>query len=340
MHKGMLLFLSLAALLTTLTGCNMVEEIPGVRVSTVTLPVLVTRQPATAAPRSASQSGETAIPTQEVENTSSAISIPTTTPYPQVNWLLSSCDRINVLEDVTIPDGTALNPGEIFVKSWRLENAGQCDWNDNYRMVFYEGKPFDAPSSMTPFFLKEEDQIDINVGSWGVRTHKVEPGGKVDLAMAFRAPLEPGSYSGYWALSNEKQERVDPLFWVMIQVKEGESGPEKTWSGEWIIQDPYKNEPSLQRAVFYQVGRAINGFFFNYRGNLVLINAWAEEGSKSVKGEYGEPWQDYSTPFEWKLTDDMQHFQSLNRKGSTKANAWCGFRQGLAQPEPCELIIN
>ncbi len=43
------------------------------------------------------------------------------------------------VEDVTIPDGTPIAPGETFVKTWRMLNSGTCTWNETYRMIQLSG---------------------------------------------------------------------------------------------------------------------------------------------------------------------------------------------------------
>lgn len=347
MHKSntaRLAFFFLISLL--IIACGAVEQIPGLHVATVTLPVLVTRAPQFATAKPGWQVGPTAgvlatLPTTATEISTTKIpALPTTTPIPLESLSYSSCDQLNVVQDVTIPDGTEVNPGEIFIKSWRIENTGKCAWDDHYRMVFYQGDMMDVPGEIPPFFIKMKDTIGPEIGSWGVRIHKIEPGAKVDLAVAFRAPQTPGDVSSYWMLLNDKGEKVNPMFWVMVKVKEAPAEGEQTWAGEWMIRDPYRTEPRLTRTILQQKGREVSGFFYNVRGNLTLISGWMEEGGNTVKGEYGEPWQDFSTPFEWKLGKDMKRFQSILREGNVRPGVWCGTRPGGDLPEPCGVEID
>ena len=39
------------------------------------------------------------------------------------------------IEDITVPDGTVMSPGEHFRKVWRLRNTGPCGWDRSYRVV-------------------------------------------------------------------------------------------------------------------------------------------------------------------------------------------------------------
>ncbi len=50
--------------------------------------------------------------------------------------------------DETIPDGTVFDPGDSFIKTWTLRNAGECDWSTDTRMVFEDGDQLGGPSSV------------------------------------------------------------------------------------------------------------------------------------------------------------------------------------------------
>jgi hypothetical protein len=57
----------------------------------------------------------------------------------------SDCDNADFVTDVTVPDGTVLDPGETFTKTWRLKNAGTCSWTPSYAHVFIWGSMADLP---------------------------------------------------------------------------------------------------------------------------------------------------------------------------------------------------
>jgi hypothetical protein len=67
------------------------------------------------------------------------------TPFPPLPKLLCESDGNDNLEsnqevedasefirDVTIPDGSILNPGEKFTKTWEIRNAGNVTWENRY----------------------------------------------------------------------------------------------------------------------------------------------------------------------------------------------------------------
>ncbi len=104
------------------------------------------------------------------------------TPPPTATSELP-CDRADFVDDVTIPDGTKLAPGESFVKTWRLRNSGSCTWTTSYRVVFESGNALGAPAS-------------INLPA------SVPPGATVDISIQMKAPDAPKDYESNWKLQN------------------------------------------------------------------------------------------------------------------------------------------
>jgi hypothetical protein len=128
---------------------------------------------------------------------------PTRTPVPTA---VSYCDWATFVSDVTIPDGTLLNPGEVFTKTWRLKNAGTCTWTPEYDVVFYGGVQMGGVTMQIPGY--------------------VAPGQSVDVAVTFTAPSSTGHYTGYWLLRNANGglfgtgTNADETFYVDIYVKD------------------------------------------------------------------------------------------------------------------------
>jgi len=127
---------------------------------------------------------------------------PTATPIP--------CNLARFVKDVSFPDGTKLEPGEDFTKTWRLKNTGSCAWTSGYDIVFSGGDAMDAPAA-----------IQITSGT-------VQPGNNVDVSVDMTAPNAEGTYRGNWQLRDPSGVIFDiensptGLFWVEIKVKEPE----------------------------------------------------------------------------------------------------------------------
>ena len=129
------------------------------------------------------------------------------TPIPTSPAPTAVCDRIQPGNpiDVTITDDSSIPPGEIFVKTWRLLNAGACSWNTNYSVVWFSGEQF-ADSRSYPL------------------DHVVQPGNTIDLSIEMTAPLKAGTYQSNWKLQNSNGYLfgIGPTgnspFWVRIIV--------------------------------------------------------------------------------------------------------------------------
>jgi len=121
------------------------------------------------------------------------------------------CDAAQFVTDVTVPDGTAFNPGTPFTKIWRLRNIGACAWNASYALVFVSGDRMQTRNVFPIPYL-------------------VRPGELVDLSADFIAPTTAGHYRSNWMLSNPSGyifgigPGANRPFWVDITVK-STSGP-------------------------------------------------------------------------------------------------------------------
>lgn len=134
----------------------------------------------------------------------------TVTPTP-TQPPVSACDKAQFIADVTIPDGTLMNPGQVFDKTWRLKNIGTCTWTTAYKLVFVSGEQMGGPA---------EANLPTNV----------PPGSTVDLTVRLTAPSVGGTYRGYWQFKNANgvlfgigTPAVKP-WWVEIRV----AGPTPT----------------------------------------------------------------------------------------------------------------
>ncbi len=112
----------------------------------------------------------------------------------------SDCDDADFVADVTIPDGTVMDAGESFTKTWRLKNAGTCSWTTSYSVIFSDGDSMGGPATQA-------------------FTTTVNPGQTVDISIDLKAPSTPGNYTGYWQLRNAAGVTF-ATFYVEIKVSE------------------------------------------------------------------------------------------------------------------------
>jgi ABC-type amino acid transport substrate-binding protein len=108
------------------------------------------------------------------------------------------CDSMSFVADVTVPDGTYMNPGQNFTKTWRIRNTGSCTWNSSYKFVFVQG------SSMG--------------GQPQPVNGTVAPNQNYDMSVPMQAPTTPGTYAGWWQMVNGQGTPFGTRVWVEIVV--------------------------------------------------------------------------------------------------------------------------
>jgi len=151
----------------------------------------------------ATQNAPTAIPATATPMPTTSTPIkPTNTAVPTT---VSFCDWVAFVKDVTIPDGTAMGPGEVFTKTWRLQNRGTCTWTPDYMLVYTSG---DQMGSTTAYRLPGN----------------VAPGQTVDVSVTLTAPNVKGYQRSYWMLRNPSGTlfgtgaKANEAFYVEIKV--------------------------------------------------------------------------------------------------------------------------
>jgi hypothetical protein len=123
----------------------------------------------------------------------------TPTPGSSVTPTAEACVADSTfVRDITIPDGAAITPGNIFVKTWRVRNSGTCPWGEGYVIIFVRGDRL-ATVSTAPIPL-------------------VEPGQVADISLAMTAPQAPGQYVGIWQLRSAEGARFGTTLTTEIVV--------------------------------------------------------------------------------------------------------------------------
>lgn len=133
------------------------------------------------------------VPTQAI-----VVATITAGPSPTATFGAVGCNNSTLVSDVTIPDGTKIDPGKSFTKTWRIKNTGTCAWNGDYKFTFTGGELFGSDTT----------KIRRNVA----------PNATTDFSLNFTAPTTPGTYTGYWRLYNDKGEAFGAVFSVNIVV--------------------------------------------------------------------------------------------------------------------------
>jgi hypothetical protein len=129
-------------------------------------------------------SGDRALWSNPIIQRNGGAPVPTATvgPGPTPTPVLApppNCDRARFVADITVPDGTVINAGATFTKTWRLKNVGSCTWTTSYSLIFDTGTQMGGPNS-------------VNL------PQSVAPGQTTDLTITLTAPSTAGEYRGYW----------------------------------------------------------------------------------------------------------------------------------------------
>lgn len=135
--------------------------------------------------------------------TTDALIQPSFTPtanmlYPSVD----ACDNAAYIDDINIPDGTVFAPGEVFTKTWRMQNNGTCTWKADYVVQNMSG---DSMSGVTTAIEKT-----------------VAAGEAANISVELTAPETEGTYTGYWILANNSGTAFGNIVYVQIIVSASE----------------------------------------------------------------------------------------------------------------------
>jgi hypothetical protein len=122
---------------------------------------------------------------------------PTETPAPTT---APECvNGLSFLEDVTIPDGTSVAPGEAMDKRWKVKNSGTCNWDARYRLTLIGGSEMGA--------AKEQALYPARGGTEAV------------IRMQFVAPTEAGTYRSAWQAVDPDGQAFGDLFFIEVVVQ-------------------------------------------------------------------------------------------------------------------------
>jgi hypothetical protein len=72
--------------------------------------------------------------------------------------------------DVTYPDYSQVNPGQTFLKTWRIQNTGTCTWTPDYAILSQQSGQSVAP----------------------LVNYSIPPGASVDVSVSIKAPYTTG----------------------------------------------------------------------------------------------------------------------------------------------------
>lgn len=103
------------------------------------------------------------------------------------------------VQHITYPDGSYVSPNTPFVKTWAVQNTGDCTWLQGYTLIRTGGPTFGAPAS-----------IDVDY---------TRPGDTATLSVNLFAPAQFGSYTSQWQLRSPNGGlKFGPLLYARFNV--------------------------------------------------------------------------------------------------------------------------
>lgn len=141
-------------------------------------------------------------PTVAANITSPPLALPQTSPTAQEIHPTTTpvcADSLTFLEDLTIPDGTQVNPGALLDKRWLIKNSGSCNWDEEYRVKLISGADLGVPVEQA--------------------LYPARSGSEITLRIVFSAPQEPGYYQSAWQAFDPKDVPFGDPFFIEILVE-------------------------------------------------------------------------------------------------------------------------
>ncbi len=173
------------------------DQISTVAAQTVAALHSLTPSPTETPPSPSPTASETPSPTATTFYTPTTAPSATATPIP--------CNWAAFVKDISVPDGTQMEPGQSFTKTWRLRNIGRCTWDEGYRLVFSNGEQMSGPDSVE---LEKAVAVDSTI----------------DISVKLKAPSDRGRHQGFWRLRGNSGAlfgigpTADGAIWVDINV--------------------------------------------------------------------------------------------------------------------------
>jgi len=127
-----------------------------------------------------------------------ATPIPRATPTIQASPTALCKNELRFLEDLTIPDGTQVQPGATIDKRWRVKNDSTCNWDSKYRIQLVSGPAMGA---------HEEQAL-----------YPARGGSEATIRIVFTAPSESGVYRSDWQAFTPDGEPFGETFYLEFSV--------------------------------------------------------------------------------------------------------------------------
>lgn len=164
-------------------------------------PTTQTQDPTPTEAQAAGGAGPTGTPPAAATEPPASTDIPATEPP-----VATVCNYdTGYVADLTIPDDTMFLPNTAFVKTWRIQNTGSCDWEVGTKLVYHSG--------------------DVMGGAASVDVAAVAVGASTDISVSFTSPHSPGTYRSTYQMQRPNGTKFGQQYYVQIVVSEPTAVP-------------------------------------------------------------------------------------------------------------------
>ena len=109
-------------------------------------------------------------------------------------------NHLTFQEDLSIPDGTQVTPGQELDKRWEVENSGTCNWDDRYSLRLIAGNNLGVQSELA--------------------LYPARSGARAPIRILFTAPDDPGEYRSAWQAYDPEGESFGDQIFIDIVIAE------------------------------------------------------------------------------------------------------------------------
>ena len=191
-------------------------------------------------------------------------------PAPTAAPPAGCIDDMSYVADITYDDKNmtappVLQPGQTFVKTWRIRNSGTCAWDSKFYLAYASGNSSLSQMGGQPTYI---------IGT-------VAPGATYDISVNLTAPTQPGVYQGFWQMNNAAGQAFGTKVYVGIQVVAPTPTPAPTQPASITFTVNQTNITAGQCVVFNWNVQNVQAVYFYAEGENPQENGVAGQGSQT-----------------------------------------------------------
>jgi Ig-like domain from next to BRCA1 gene len=164
MKQKLIFSLLIGALLLTACGGNKADATPTVDPNLIQTQAVQTFS-ANLTQTAFAQPTDTPFPTLTASATFAPFTSASTLPAVSQPTLAAtkSCYSMAFVSDVTIPDNTAVAPGQTFTKTWNVVNNGSCAWDAGFKFAFTGGDAMGGTTYTLPSAVAVNSTTNLSI---------------------------------------------------------------------------------------------------------------------------------------------------------------------------------